>query len=218
MFEELLKKMLTEYSKRISADNALKALRQTIYTGPTSETAVQYAEAAGRILSDILQDNVTAGLFGETIDVSDLASLIIPMLERNHEGVVAASSTIQKVLNKRNKLNLKVVKPEFDRHAAMNIVGKMANYDTFEEAEWMLGEPIVTNSVASADETLKANADFQSDAGVKLKMIRYCEPDACAFCKERAGSYDYEDVKDKGNDAWLRHENCRCVFEIIREY
>lgn len=211
MTDEILEKMRGRYEHRFRNDQKLKRIRKKLQNGANQAVAQEYAVAAGEILSDVLKENVTADLFGEAMpDAATLAGLIIPMMEQNYTHVVTAASASQKYMNSEGNLGMKPIEPEFDRNAAMNIVGRMANYDSFEDAEWLMDEPIRTNSQHIADESLRENAEFQYRSGLKPKIVRTCESDACEWCQMLEGEYDYEDVKGRNDPVYQRHNNCAC--------
>lgn len=209
---ETLQTMQEQFQTQVRTDEQLNRIRKKIQNGGTFKDAEQYGMRSGQLLSKTLKTNITADLFedGESLDVSNLASAIIPMMEQNYSYVSTATAAVQKAANIAGGLGMNPVKPEFDRSAAMNIVGRMANYDSFEDAEWMLDEPLVANSVSTVDRTLHDNADFQYRSGLKPKIIRTCEADACPWCQELEGEYDYEEVKEGNSPVYQRHSNCMC--------
>lgn len=216
MADEILEKMRGQYEHRFRNDQKLKRIRKKLQNGANQAAAQEYAVAAGEILSDVLKENVTADLFGETMpDAATLAGLIIPMMEQNYTHVVSAASASQKYMNSEGNLGMKPIEPEFDRNAAMNIVGRMANYDSFEDAEWLMDEPIRTNSQHIADESLRENAEFQYRSGLKPKIVRTCESDACEWCQMLEGEYDIDEITGKDDPVYQRHNNCQCEITFV---
>ena len=122
---------------------------------------------------------------------------------------------VQRALNQDGNIGMNAVMPQFDRSGAYNLVGRMAKYDTFEDAEFLLDEPVKTSALNVTDETLRQNADFQYKSGLKPKIVRTAESDACDWCKELEGEYDYEEVKDRNNPVYQRHNNCVCEVTYI---
>lgn len=209
---DILQTMQDSFDNKIRNDAKLQKIRKKIQNGANQAASQQYAIRSGQLLSETLKENITADLFaeGEELDAAELAGALIPMMEKNHGYVSTASSAVQKYMNKQAGLGLKPVEPEFDASAAKNIVGRMSNYDSFEDAEWMLGEPMVANSIGIADESLRENAEFQYKSGLKPKIIRTCESGACEWCQMLAGEYDYDEVRDRNNPVYQRHNNCAC--------
>lgn len=216
MADEILEKMRGQYEHRFRNDQKLKRIRKKLQNGANQAVAQEYAVAAGEILSDVLKENVTADLFGEAMpDAATLAGLIIPMMEQNYTHVVTAASASQKYMNSEGNLGMKPIEPEFDRNAAMNIVGRMANYDSFENAEWLMDEPIRTNSQHIADESLRQNAEFQYQSGLKPKIVRTSESGACEWCQMLEGEYDIDEITGKDDPVYQRHNNCQCEITFV---
>lgn len=206
---DIQKKIRDEFADRARNDTKLSEIRKKIQEGADYRIAEQYAERSGQILSEVLRSNITSENF-PVGSVEEIAGLIIPPMEQNHHFVGNATAKVQKNLNSKGNLGLKPVIPEFDRKAGMHMAGRMAQYESFEETEWMLGEPIVTDSISHVDEMLRENADMQYKAGLRPKIIRTAEPECCEWCASLAGEYDYAEVADKGNPVYQRHNNCRC--------
>ena len=63
------------------------------------------------------------------------------------------------------------------------------------------------------DDSIQSNAEFHSRAGLSPKIVRKTDSsNACKWCKNLAGSYDYQDAPA---DIYRRHERCRCTVEYI---
>mgnify|MGYP007070188756 CR=1 FL=1 len=207
--------MMEELENRIKADGKLSTIRKKIQNGGTYSDAEAYAIRSGELLSTVLQENLTDDLFDEGMNVSDLASAIIPMMEKNYDYVSAASAVVQKALNEAGGLGISPIRAEFDQRAAYNLIGKMAKYDSLEDASWLLDEPVVTNFLEVVDRTTEANLDFQYKAGMQPKIIRTAEPDCCDTCAALEGEYDYEEVRDRNNPVFWRHNNCQCEITYL---
>ena len=61
------------------------------------------------------------------------------------------------------------------------------------------------------DDCVRENADFQYKAGLSPKIERRTVGKCCEWCSKLAGTYEYDDVKDRGNDVFRRHKNCHCI-------
>ena len=62
------------------------------------------------------------------------------------------------------------------------------------------------------DESVKENADFQYETGMKPKVIRISSGHCCAWCADIAGEYEYPNVPD---DVYHRHSNCDCSVDYL---
>lgn len=117
---------------------------------------------------------------------------------------------VQKSLNKKAGLGLREVVGDFDEDNVREILGRLSSGESIKDLAWLLDDPIVRNALSVADSAIRANADLERRAGMRPTVTRIPEYGACAWCEDLAGTYDYDDVRDKGNDVWRRHNNCRC--------
>ena len=62
------------------------------------------------------------------------------------------------------------------------------------------------------DDTIKTNADLHYQVGLSPKIERISTGKCCAWCDKLAGIYNYEDVKNTGNDVFRRHRGCNCLI------
>ena len=161
-----------------------------------------------------MQINITEDVSNGDIPLEDL---IVPMMRTNYEKVVSATSAVQTSLNKSANIGMKAIVPEFNEDEAVNLAYKMSSYDTFEEAEWLLGEPIVTNSLGVVTDMLHANADFQYRSGMSPKIVRTAESDCCDWCAKLEGVYEYRELSSN-DEVWKRHANCRCEVTYVPAY
>jgi hypothetical protein len=108
----------------------------------------------------------------------------------------------------------------------MNIIGKMCEYDNFEDSLYMLDEPVVQNLLKVVTDTMHENLQVQSNFGLDPTVVRTAESGACPWCRRLSGTYDYADVSERGNDVWRRHNDCRCEItynmggssEVVQNY
>ncbi len=207
---EILSTMQQEYEDRSKNDKKLGQIRKQIKAGATYSEAEAYAARSGEILSGVLKNNIDADVFAD----EDLNGLVVPMMRTNYEKVVSATSSVQATLNKAANIGIKPIVPEFNEGAAFNLVDKMRSYDSFEEAEWLLGEPVVTNSMKCVDEMLRENADFQYRSGMSPKIVRTAEANCCDWCQELAGVYEYSELTNT-DEVWQRHANCKCEVTFV---
>lgn len=170
----------------------------------------------GTLLKRALGELVTSANF-PVGDVAEILSIIAPALETNHGVIARVAAQVQKSINASQGNSMRAVVPRYDRRTAMNIAGRMANYETYEEAEWMLDEPIETASVNESDEAFRANAERQRRFGKKLIVVRTADSGACPWCESLAGTYDYDEVRDKSSPVWQRHNNCFCEIEVVED-
>lgn len=100
---------------------------------------------------------------------------------------------------------------EFDEEKAQGIIDRVSS-EPFEDVSWILDEPVKTLSKNAVDDTLQKNVEFQGKSGLSPKIVRTASADACEWCQDVAGTYEYPNVPD---DVYRRHANCNCIVEYV---
>lgn len=202
------------FMAELQSDARAQRLWSIIENGTaTYSIASEYAARVGDILARVLRQNAPE----ESIDEWDVADLIPKSLGLNHELITGACQRVQEALNADAGLGVRFQEPEFDFDRAYGIVSELEDNPEFTNIENTFYDQLVNFSQNVVDESIRDNANLLNRAGVESKVIRTAEFRACEWCREVAGTYDYDDVKDTGNDVWRRHENCRCTIDFITE-
>ena len=198
----------------IRNDTKAQKLNELIHSGAgTYNTASEYAIRVGECLARILRQNAPF----ESIAEWDLENLIPQALGLDHEYVEQACEQVQLALNADAGLGINYVPPNFDGSRAYGIVAELKDNPEFVNIERTFYDQIVNFSQNVVDQSIRSNATVLNNAGVQSKIVRHPEAGACAWCRAVAGTYDYADVRQTGNDVWRRHENCRCTIDFITE-
>ena len=116
-------------------------------------------------------------------------------------------------MNEAAGIGIRSIKPELNTDRIDGIVNKVSAAEQFDDVAWALDEPIVNFTQSVVDDAIKANAEFQHQAGLSPKIIRKTSGKCCEWCARLAGTYNYEDVRNTGNDVFRRHSYCRCTVE-----
>lgn len=191
--------------------NKIMALRDKAATHKDTE---ELAVEIGEILAETFTSEVsTQAWAGEQIHYEAAKALIEPNLKRNYDIVSDYAEQVQIQLNDDAGLSINAIKPEINKDRMDGIIKKIATYDDFDKGKWLLNEPIVIFTIAVADEAVRANAEFQAQAGLGPKVVRKIKGNCCDWCKEVAGTYNYPD--EVPNDVWRRHRYCRCTVEYF---
>ena len=64
------------------------------------------------------------------------------------------------------------------------------------------------------DESVKRNAEFLGNSGVKAYIIRTTTGKCCEWCTNKAGKYEYG---QEPKDIYRRHANCDCIVEYVTD-
>lgn len=204
--EEIIKEINKEYDDAKSSDFT-KKLIETLQSGKgTYKEVYEYADHLGVNLGEILENNIL------NIDFED-SPKVVDVIRSYTDDISEAGIMAQTSLNEASKVNIKPQKGEFDSEKAEGLIRNIISEKNGKEAVANFGMTFV-------DETIRENAEIQNKSGYEISIIReydniglhrktkWAKP--CLFCIKRAKTYDYETIKEKGNEAWQRHVGCGC--------
>ena len=175
--------------------------------GAGYKDAQAYAIRVGTVTGNVLKKYQP-----EDISEWNLEDLIPGCLGLNHNMVAAACAEAQKNLNKKAHVGMKPQEPEFDGGRVYGLVDHLKNRGKVGPEFY---DQVVNFDQNVVDEAVRENAKLQSDAGMRPIVVRTAEAHCCSWCDALAGTYDYDEVSDTGNEVWQRHDNCRCSIEYI---
>lgn len=174
--------------------------------------ANEFAVEVGKILADTFQDKIkTQDLPDGKMYYNIAKRLIEPNMVRNHDLVSEYSKEVQSQLNKKANISIKAQKADLNQDRIDKLVDKITKYDSYDDGKWLLNEPIVNFTLAVVDETIRKNADLHAKVGLSPKIERYTNGKCCDWCDKLAGIYNYEDVKNAGDEVFRRHRHCDCL-------
>ncbi len=202
---KLLEKIKKDFQKKIE-DNEIIANFDPLKSDYMDLNV--YSQNIGSKLSDVLVENITKDVLPEGKMYFNIADrLITPMLKIDHNLVTTPAVELQTNMNHKVGLNIKGQKPEFNESRSKGLVDKIISYEDFDDAKWLLKEPIVNFSQSIVDDCVKANVEFQAKAGIKAVVERIAMGGTCEYCAKLAGRYTYPNVPD---GVYSRHRACRC--------
>lgn len=215
----LFEKIKNDFNTRFSKSQKIKELYLRINNGvATYKEAQKFAAESGRILSESIQGNLSSSILPDGRLYYNIADRILrPMLENNYELISDVSVRVQTILNKKNNIGIKAIKPEMNEDKVQGIIDIVSGKEKYDDIAYMVGDPIVNFSQTIVDDAVKSNADFQWRSGLTPKIIRTSPGKCCEWCDKLVGVYDYEDVKNTGNNVFKRHKNCICLVEFTVE-
>lgn len=235
---EILELVLERFRQYLKKNATIKELDALIEAGTaTYREADIYAVEVGDMLAKAFMD-ITGEMLPDGKMYYNIAERVVkPALGESYSIVSEMAGKVQKSLNTQAGLGLNAVIPPIDNNRVDGFINKLAEAESFEDIKWLLEEPVRNFAQYIVDDTVRANADFHAKAGLQPKIVRiaeaprvdyywkagkngkrygpYMQMMPCAWCQNLAGIYDYEDVKDSGNDVFRRHERCRCIVEYI---
>lgn len=177
----------------------------------TYRTANDFAIEIGEILSKALGVSISADKLPDGKMYYNIAQrLLTDVLGRNYEIVSGYASDVQKNLNDKAKIGLKVQVPELNLDRIAGIVNRFSSEENFEDVSWLLGEPIVNFTQSIIDDSIQKNAEFHHRSGLQPEIVRKSYFHCCEWCQEVQGNYKYPRVP---KDVYRRHQHCRCIVD-----
>lgn len=209
----LLEAVRKDFVARLGGNTRAAALLQQIQAGNGGYAqAGDYAEEVGRALADAFAAHLSSAALPDGRMYWNIADRVIrPLLEEDHALAAQAAQAVQQHLNETAGIGLRAQKADLDPDRINGILNKLCTAERYDDVAWVLGEPVITFSRAAVDNTLRRNAEFQSEAGLRPRIIRRAEAGCCKWCQALAGTYRYP--RDVPEEVYQRHERCRCVVE-----
>lgn len=204
-----------EFIDTVNNDKVVSNIYKEIRAGDASyATANKLAARVGEDLGRVLMKYAPT----QNIDEWDLDDLIPGSLGLDHNIITTSCKLIQEQMNKDAGLGIKPKEPKFNWDRAQGIIDELRKHpDTFPDIEKSFMDQLVNFSQNIVSDSIRDNMQLMAKAGIKTQVIRQAEFRACPWCRDLAGTYDYVEVKDTGNEVWRRHENCRCVIDFVTE-
>lgn len=208
---ELLQKIQADFKSEFSKSNKISGLYAKIRDGTaTYAEANDFAIETGQILANAYGKNFSSDVLPDGRMYYNIAQRIIsPTMENNYKIITDVTDKVQKMLNETANIGIKPITPELNRNRIEGIINRVSNADFFDDVAWILDEPVINFSQSIVDDSIRANAEFHANAGLKPVIERKLAGGCCEWCKALAGTYTYPD--DVPHDVYRRHQRCRCT-------
>lgn len=211
-YEQAALRILEAFKELLRRDAGLARLNARIDAGlATYEDAERLSSLTGRELGELISRELLALFPSGPIPREAAEAILPPALRRNYEVVSKAAERVQKALNDRAGLGLAPVRPEHRQERDDNLITYTATQEDFASDAKHFVQLTENNSMMIVDDAVRDNADFHFGAGLSPRIVRKMRGRACAFCRERAGTFDYS--VDMNKEVFRRHPNCHCTVE-----
>jgi len=209
----LLRVIIKDFKRYCNSSRRLLDIMKKIEKGTATQSDMyDYAAKIGECLSKAYKKHLTSKTLPNGRMYWNIAKSVVgPTLTNNYTLVNNTAIQIQKLINESNNIGINPLKSTLNTDRVDGFMNKMANADNFDDVAYLLNEPIVNFTLSVVDDFIRENAKFHYDSGLKTQIIRISAHKCCKWCSKLAGTYDYEQVSNKGNDVFRRHENCRCT-------
>lgn len=209
IFEEIEKSFDLKTKESHIIKDKLKVLKNK---KANYKDANEFAVEVGKILADTFHDKIKTGDLPDGKMYYNIAKrLIEPNMVKNYNLASQYSREVQSQLNRQANISIQAQKADLNQDRIDKMVDKITGYDSYDEGKWLLNEPVINFTQAVVDETVRKNADLHAKAGLSPKIERYTNGKCCDWCDKLAGIYNYEDVKNTGNEVFMRHRHCDCL-------
>lgn len=215
-YDEILRKILRKYG--VATDNIRQM--QIIESKLKKHTATyadanKFAQDIGRILTDVLREYLPEALTdGKLYRAAAEVLVQQPMVQASRD-IDKVASAIQTGINENAGIGIKPIVPEVNQDQIDGIITGICNAESYDAGKEVLFDRVENFMEGHVDDFVRENADFQYQAGLEPTVLRTAKGKCCKWCSSLAGTYKYEDVKDRGNDVWRRHRNCHCTIEYF---
>lgn len=210
-YEEILKKILRRYAARTDQIRTMQVIESKLARKvATYADAGKYAQEIGRILTDTLREYLPEALTDGMLYRAAAEVLLEGPMKTAGADVGKVAAEIQKQLNENAGIGLNPVVPELNQDQIDGIITGICNAESYENNVEQLMDQVANFLEGHVDDYVHENARFQSESGLTVMVQRIADGKCCEWCSALAGTYPYDDVKDRGNDVWRRHKNCHC--------
>lgn len=210
-YDEILKKIIRRYGAQ--TDNI--RMTQIIESKLKKQTATyadaeKYAQGIGKALTEALREYLPEALTdGKLHRAAAEVVLKRPMLAAGAD-VADFTAEIQQALNESAGIGIQAIVPEINQDQVDGIITGICNAESYESRMASLMDQIENLMEGYVDDFVHENAEFQYQAGLSPRIERFSTGKCCEWCDTLAGTYEYERVRNKGNDVFRRHRNCHC--------
>lgn len=172
-----------------------------------------YSKKVGDALADAYAKVLTPDVMPDGTLYYNIGNKVIrPTITEAHGLVSDVADVSQTARNKKIGIGLKPIRPPIEEDRLAGIIDAVTS-GLLEDTATYLNEPVKNIVDHFADRHLEKNAEFLTNSGVSTQVIRTAESTCCDWCSDRAGTYaNYLEAKE--NEAFARHEGCRCSLEI----
>lgn len=207
LISDIQKAFKSEFQK----SSTIKRVYEKVRAGTaTYSDANKFAIEVGNIRAKVLKNKISSAVLPDGKMYYNIAERIVnDSLGHNYRLVADVCENAQKNVNQSAGIGMKAVRPDFDADNAKSIIDKLASSDLFDDVAWILDEPVIHFTHSIVDDSIKKNADIQSEAGLEVTVTRVSEGNCCAWCDGLAGTYVYP--SEVPEEVWQRHDRCRCT-------
>ena len=209
---DLIKDVNTAFRNNCIKDKKLVKLMDKLNDGTaTYKDAYSYATSIGNARAKAFKNQITSNSLPDGKMYYNIASRLLEnTLGEDYNLVSEYAQSVQELMNAENGISLKALQADKNKDRIKGFIDRISSEDNYDDIAWILDEPVKVHALSVVDDTVKKNSEFQSRAGLGVKVIRIAEANCCKWCSDLAGTYTYPGVP---GEVFARHDNCRCIVE-----
>ena len=212
--EEALARIIAGFNGGMSDSRKIQSIASRIASGKaTYRDAYDFARESSRIMTGSMRKHIPEVLTDGKLYRETAETVVGTPMKVSGTKVSETAAEIQSVLNEQAGIGINGIEVDLNEDQITGIITGIANAESYDQGSGTLFDQIENFLEGVVDDSVRENEEFQYRAGLEPKVIRTAAGKCCKWCSNLAGTYKYEDVRDKGNDVWRRHRNCHCTIE-----
>lgn len=209
--DEILRKIIRKYGVETENIRTMQIIESKLAKHTvTYRDANKYAQEIGNILTGIFREYLPEALTDGKLYRAAAEVLVKDPMYQAVNDVNKVARMIQNDLNAQAGIGMNAITPEVNEDQIDGIITGICNAETYAGSEELFMDQLGNFLEGHVDDFVRENADFQSNAGLTVIVQRIADGKCCKWCSNLAGSWLYDQVRDRGNDIWKRHNNCHC--------
>ena len=209
--DDILRKIIRRYGVETENIRTMQIIESKLAKHTVNyRDANQYAQEIGNILTGIFREYLPEALTDGKLYRAAAEVLIKEPMYKAVDDVNRVARMVQNDLNGQAGIGMNAITPEVNEDQIDGIITGICNAESYAGSEELLMDQLGNFLEGHVDDFVRENAAFQSNAGLTILVQRIADGKCCKWCSNLAGTYQYEQVRDKGDDVWRRHNNCHC--------
>lgn len=206
---DLIEMIRDEFIRLMDKDPLVKREYNLVVSGTLRYSDVlDYGQDIGACMKQAIINMLNSDLLPDGVFYYNIAERLINELGGDlfDLGESAAEVVAESILG-YTELNLDVLSPT-TREERLNGLIESVSGQPYDEVSARFLQGISQIAEGAVSDTIKVNAEFQSRTGLQPTIERTTSWNACEWCQNLSGVYNYPD--DVPDDVYKRHDNCRC--------
>ena len=215
LYKEIQRRFQEKYDKAQLFGNPISDMRKKLDAGTaTFQDADLFAVEIGNMLSESMIEVLQLDQLPNKQLYYNIAQRTIGnSLQETYGLVSSVAAEVQEELNAAAGIGIRAMTPKVNEDRIHGLVDKAVEAPDQAVLNKILQSPVENLMMSAVDDTVKANAELQSKAGLQPIIRRTTVGKCCDWCSALADTYRYPD--DVPKDVYRRHQNCRCTVEYI---